>query len=112
MNKTFKQYEEIALSTNISKNGFHMELAQKTLGLTGESGEVAEKVKKFIRGDFNLNVPENKASMVKELGDVLWYLTVIANLMGSSLEQVAEANNVKLLDRLNRNKIQGDGDNR
>ncbi len=82
------------------------------LGLAGESGEVAEKVKKLIR-DKNMQMDEEfKQTMVKELGDVLWYISQIATEMGLSLEDIAQGNIDKLQSRLERNKIKGDGDNR
>ena len=77
------------------------------LGLNGESGEIAEKVKKHIRDDKELG--EN---IEKELGDVLWYLAQLCSVLGTDLGTVAETNLDKLLDRKERGKIKGDGDNR
>lgn len=77
------------------------------LGLTGESGEYAEKIKKLIRdGTF---VREDTA---KELGDVLWYLTRSANELGYSLDEIAKMNIEKLQSRKERGVLQGSGDNR
>lgn len=77
------------------------------LGLTGESGEYSEKVKKLIRdGSFD---PEAAA---KELGDVLWYLTRSANELGYSLEQIASMNIEKLTSRRDRGVLKGSGDDR
>jgi len=82
-------------------------LTENTLGLCGEAGEVAEKIKKFFRDeDFS------KEDIVKELGDVLFYITALANHIGSDLQIVMNKNIEKLHDRLDRNKIQGSGDNR
>jgi len=82
-------------------------LTENTLGLCGEAGEVAEKIKKFFRDeDFS------KEEIVKELGDVLFYITALANHIGSDLQIVMNKNIEKLHDRLDRNKIQGSGDNR
>ena len=82
-------------------------LTENTLGLCGEAGEVAEKIKKFIRDeDFS------KEDIVKELGDVLFYTTALANHIGSDLQTVLDTNIKKLHDRKKRNKIQGSGDNR
>ena len=76
-------------------------LTENTLGLCGEAGEVAEKIKKFIRDeDFS------KEEIVKELGDVLFYITALANHIGSDLQIVMNKNIEKLHDRLDRNKIQ------
>ena len=82
-------------------------LVENTLGLVGEAGEVAEKVKKFYR-DNEISSDE----IVKELGDVLFYVTALANHLGSNLQQVANANIKKLHDTSDRNKIKGSGDNR
>ena len=82
-------------------------LIENTLGLVGEAGEVAEKIKKFFR-DENFS----KEEIVKELGDVLFYVTALANHIGSDLETVMNKNLDKLHDRKSRNMIQGSGDNR
>ena len=78
-----------------------------TLGLCGETGEIAEKVKKQVR-DNNVNRHE----VAKELGDVLWYLANLANDIGYNLDEIANINIEKLTSRKERNKIQGSGDNR
>ena len=83
-----------------------------TLGLTGEAGEVAEKVKKVIRDEFGAFTPEHEEAIAKELGDVLWYVTAVARDLGFTLEKIAEINHDKLLDRLVRRKLGGSGDNR
>ena len=78
-----------------------------TLGLCGEAGEIAEKVKKQVR-DNNFNRHE----VAKELGDVIWYLDNLANDIGYNLDEIANINIEKLSSRKERNKIQGSGDNR
>jgi len=78
-----------------------------TLGLCGEAGEVAEKVKKQIRDGVFSNY-----ELAKELGDVLWYLSNTANDIGYSLKEIANLNIDKLTSRKNRNVIKGSGDNR
>lgn len=90
-----------------------------TLGLVGEAGEVAEKVKKHLRGDPAHNPMEHddivarNNEVIKELGDVLFYLTWIANYHGYTLEHVLHTNINKLTDRKERNgTLRGDGDNR
>jgi len=83
-----------------------------TLGLAGESGEVVEKIKKLVR-DKNGAVDEKvKQEITEELGDVLWYLSQLATELNLSLDEIANENLKKLFSRLERNKIQGDGDNR
>jgi NTP pyrophosphatase (non-canonical NTP hydrolase) len=83
-----------------------------TLGLAGEAGEVAEKIKKVIRDDGGEMTAERKKELEKELGDVLWYLSQIATELGLSLDEVAEKNIEKLYSRLERGQIKGSGDNR
>lgn len=81
------------------------------LGLAGESGEVCEKVKKLIRGDYELD-DKFKLSLKYELGDVLYYIARIADEVGISLTDIAVSNQDKLEDRTSRGVIQGSGDNR
>ncbi len=83
-----------------------------TLGLAGESGEVVEKIKKLIRDKNGVADEKVKQEITKELGDVLWYLSQLATELGLSLDEIADENLKKLFSRLERNKIQGDGDNR
>jgi len=83
-----------------------------TLGLVGESGEVAEKIKKILRdknGKFDF---ESKLALKKELGDVLWYLSNLCDELNFSLGDVAINNLEKLNLRLSRGKISGSGDDR
>ena len=94
-------------------------LAIATLGLVGEAGEVAEKVKKHLRGDEAHNPLEHadivarNEEVIKELGDVLFYLSWVAQYHGSSLEGVMFENQRKLNKRLADNgTLRGDGDNR
>ena len=87
-------------------------LMSQVLGLVGESGEVAEKFKKLLRDSHGELSDETKAELVKELGDILWYVNSVAHLLGSSLEEVARLNNEKLASRKARGVIKGSGDNR
>jgi NTP pyrophosphatase (non-canonical NTP hydrolase) len=109
MINTFNQYEEVVSGTAIYPEaglGSMMALSYVALGL-GEAGEVQGKVKKYIRdGVFE------KREVMKELGDVLWYVTAMAKELGYSLQDVAEINAVKLLSRKERGVISGSGDNR
>ena len=84
----------------------------KVFGLSGETGEVCEKFKKILRDKQGKLSPEDKKEIVKELGDVLWYLSAIARYMGIEFQEVAETNIDKLQSRLERDKIHGAGDNR
>lgn len=82
-------------------------LIYSVLGLTGEAGELANKVKKTIR-DGNVSVDE----LAAELGDVLWYVSAVADNLGFKLEYIAETNLNKLRNRAERNAIKGSGDDR
>ena len=82
------------------------------LGLVGESAEVAEKVKKIIRDKNGELSDETKAELVKELGDILWYVNAVAVMLGSDLSKVADSNLQKVLSRKERGMIHGSGDNR
>ena len=83
-----------------------------TLGLTNEAGEVAGKIKKVFRDKDGVISEETRQALKAELGDVLWYLAQVATELNLSLDEIAEYNIAKLLDRQARGKIQGDGDNR
>jgi NTP pyrophosphatase (non-canonical NTP hydrolase) len=83
-------------------------LIENTLGLVGEAGEVAEKVKKYLRD----NTKVSQKEIVKELGDILFYTTALANYFYSNLPEVMETNMDKLNDRVKRGVIKGSGDNR
>ena len=83
-----------------------------TLGLTGEAGEVAEKVKKVLRNDHGEMSDDKKEAIKYELGDVLWYISQTARILGYSLEEVAQGNIDKLADRKKRGVIASEGDNR
>jgi NTP pyrophosphatase (non-canonical NTP hydrolase) len=83
-----------------------------TLGLCGEAGEVADKVKKVLRdqgGDFS---SAHTQAIALELGDVLWYVAQLADELGFSLQAIAELNLEKLQSRAARNVISGSGDER
>ena len=80
-----------------------------TLGLCGEAGEFAEKVKKKYR---TVPLVPEPITMAKELGDVLWYVARLAALYGFSMTQIMAYNVDKLESRLLRGVLQGEGDNR
>jgi NTP pyrophosphatase (non-canonical NTP hydrolase) len=85
-------------------------LAYVSLGLAGESGELANKVKKILRGDANR--AELELAALAELGDVLWYVAALATELGTSLEYVARLNQDKLAGRQVNGTLKGNGDNR
>jgi len=87
-----------------------------TLGLAGEAGEFAEKIKKLMR-DKDIHKPsqvtdETKQEVLKELGDVLWYTAQLATEFGVDLNEVADMNIKKLRSRMDRGVLGGSGDNR
>lgn len=83
-----------------------------TLGLVNEAGELAGKVKKIFRDKGGVVSEEDRQALKYELGDVLWYMAQIATELNIDLQDVADANLEKLFSRLERGKIQGDGDYR
>jgi NTP pyrophosphatase (non-canonical NTP hydrolase) len=107
----FKDYQEKSRVTakypNLGSN-----FVYPTLGLSGESGEVAEKIKKVIRDKEGVIDDETRELIKKELGDVLWYVSQLATELGLSLDEVAQHNIQKLYDRMERGKISGNGDTR
>ena len=107
---TFNEYQDLAKTTAIYPE--NVKLIYPVLGLCGEAGEVAEKVKKLYRDSKGEIAPEFKDNLKKELGDVLWYLSAVAGDVDLTLEEIAEANYQKLKDRKERNQIHGSGDNR
>ena len=83
-----------------------------TLGLTGEAGEVADKVKKVIRDRGGVFDADTREAIKLELGDVLWYVAQLASELGYDLNEVANANLQKLSSRAARGRIGGSGDQR
>lgn len=83
-------------------------LVENTLGLVGEAGEVAEKIKKYLRD----NTKVSQKEIIKELGDVVFYATALSNYFYSNLSEVMQTNMDKLNDRAKRGMIKGSGDNR
>jgi NTP pyrophosphatase (non-canonical NTP hydrolase) len=83
-----------------------------TLGLANEAGEVAGKIKKIFRDKGGVITDADREALSSELGDVLWYLAQVCTELGISLEEVADKNLEKLLSRLQRGKIGGEGDDR
>ena len=95
---TFKEYQELAKTTatypNIGNNYVY-----PTLGLAGETGEVAEKIKKIIRDNNGIIDSEKKEEIAKELGDVLWYLAQLGTELKLDFNYIAEKNLEKLKSR-------------
>lgn len=112
---TFDEYQEKAIATLTSNHAFgdvDAQLLDQVLGLVGESGEVAEKFKKVIRDKQGALSDEDKAEIIKELGDILWYVNSVSTLLGSSISEVAAKNIEKVHSRKARGQTHGSGDNR
>lgn len=109
---TLDEYQKEALVTAIWSGDQLKDLSHWVLGITGEAGEIAEKVKKIIRDNDGNVSADNKKELVKEMGDVLWYLAVLCEHLGYKFDDVGTVNISKLRDRQKRDKISGSGDNR
>jgi len=107
---TLNEYEQFALATAIYGEG--QKITYPTLGLAGEAGEVADKVKKVLRDYDGVFTDELKLNIAKEIGDVLWYIAALSRDLGFTLEEVAKMNIDKLESRKQRNMISGSGDDR
>ena len=99
------QYQSAAAKTAMYKHNH--KILYPALGLAGEAGEVANKVKKMLRDD-NLD----KNAIASEIGDVLWYAAMLSKDLNIELHDIAMKNLEKLYDRKERGTIQGDGDER
>lgn len=114
------EYQKLARRTlTLSKNKTKKELiedlllARIALGILGEAGEIAEKVKKYLRGDISKD--ELRELVAPEIGDQQWYLNILCdhkNGLNLSMEHILMDNIKKLKDRKKRKKIRGSGDNR
>jgi NTP pyrophosphatase (non-canonical NTP hydrolase) len=111
----FSEYQTQARVTALYPNAGD-DFIYPTLGLVGEAGEFANKIKKLMR-DQQVFKPsevsaETKQEVLKELGDVLWYVSCIASEFDVELNDVAQYNLDKLRSRQERGTLNGDGDNR
>jgi NTP pyrophosphatase (non-canonical NTP hydrolase) len=106
----FNEYQEKSLITAIYPCEKGLEYT--TLGLVGEAGEIANKVKKIIRDNNSILSEEQAKSLGEELGDVLWYCAALAHELGVNLTDVASNNIKKLNSRKERGVIGGSGDER
>ena len=107
----FEEYQKKSRETAIYPNK-GSNFVYPVLGLVGESGEVAEKIKKILRDNNGIVDEEKREEIKKELGDVLWYIAQLATELGLSLDEIARFNIKKLQSRKRRNKLHGSGDNR
>lgn len=110
-NLTLSAYQQNAVYTAVYPNSHS--ITYPALGLAGEAGEVANKVKKFIRDGYDKEeFEQKKIDIAYELGDVLWYCAALARDLDMDLGHIAEHNIKKLQDRAKRGTLQGDGDKR
>lgn len=107
---TLNEYQDGARTTAIYPK--EREIIYPTLGLTGEAGEVADKVKKVIRDNNDEFSAEKKHQIALELGDVMWYAASLAHDLGYTLEEICQMNLDKLASRMQRDRIHGNGDER
>lgn len=109
--KDFDEYQrkckQTAIYPNIGKNFIY-----PTIGLMGEAGEIANKVKKVIRDDKSKLRKEKVKELSSEVGDVMWYVAQLCTELGLKLSDVVKGNVEKLSYRAKENKIKGSGDNR
>lgn len=108
---TFSEFQERARKTAIYPNVGN-NFVYPTLGLAGEAGEVANKIKKIIRDKKDASSQVFKQELKGELGDILWYVAQIATEFNLDLDAIADYNLIKLSSRMERNVVSGDGDSR
>jgi NTP pyrophosphatase (non-canonical NTP hydrolase) len=102
----FNEYQEWVKTMKVYPE--QHKIVYPAFGICGESGEVAEKVKKWLRGDKELD----KAELAKEASDILWYIASLADDLGYTLQDVVDMNIEKLSSRKERGVLKGSGDNR
>jgi NTP pyrophosphatase (non-canonical NTP hydrolase) len=105
------EYQDRALETAIYPNR-GTNFTYPALGLAGEAGEVADKLKKVIRDNDGILTDAVRDAVASELGDVLWYVSVLASEINYSLDEIMAKNLAKLNSRKERGVISGSGDNR
>jgi NTP pyrophosphatase (non-canonical NTP hydrolase) len=109
---TFDEYQKQALTTAHNSYEPLMQQTIWAMGIAGEAGEVIEKWKKVVAYKEGKISDDDVADLAKELGDVVWYIAVMADSLGLSFDDVMQRNVKKLQDRKQRDVIKGAGDNR
>ena len=109
---TFDEYQKRAITTNLVKDDRFKELMQQVLGLGDEAGEVLALFKKWIRDHDTDPAKLDVETVKKELGDIVWYVAVVAHDLDLSFDDIVRANIEKLADRQKRGVLGGSGDNR
>ena len=111
----FDEYQEKAAKYDLATATMDLKdpgFIEKVLGLVGEAGETADKIKKLIRDKDGVASEEDCGLIVKELGDTLWYIAAVSRYLGVPLSEVASGNINKLESRWQRDKLHGEGDER
>ena len=111
----FDEYQSRAAKYDLSETTADLKAVgfiEKVLGLVGEAGETADKIKKILRDKDGVVSDDDRGLIVKELGDILWYVASIARYLNVSLSEVASGNIDKLESRWQRNELHGEGDER
>ena len=109
---TFDEYQKQALTTAIFNPDPLMDKTIWAMGISGEAGEVLEKWKKIVAYQEGKISDQDLGEIKKELGDVVWYVALLADSLGLSLNDVMQLNLEKLASRKKRNTQKGAGDNR
>lgn len=109
---TFDDYQKQALTTALNNPDSLMNKTIWAMGVAGEAGEVLEKWKKIVAYKDGEISAEDLQELAKELGDVVWYIAVMADSLGLSFDDIMQRNVEKLKSRKARNVIKGQGDNR
>lgn len=109
---TLNEYQKLALKTALNHPESIMDKTIWVMGIAGEAGEVVEKWKKIVAYKDGVISDEDLHQLKKEMGDVVWYVAVLANSLGLSFEEVMQHNVEKLQDRMKRGVTKGEGDNR
>lgn len=104
------EYEEIVKETAVYPSTHR--ILYPALGMAGEAGEVANKVKKIIRDGIDAQPEDWRTQIAKEIGDVLWYCAALAHDLNVPLSVIAAQNKDKLLARKKKGTLKGSGDDR
>lgn len=107
---SFEEYGEFVRGMKIYPEEY--KVIYPALGLVGEAGEIAEKIKKVLRDNDGEWTDTTKAAILDELGDPLWYIAALADDLGFTLQDVIDNNVTKLTSRKLRGVLRGSGDSR
>ena len=108
----FDEYQKQALKTRVTHPDELMNKTVWVMGVAGEAGEVVEKWKKIVAYKDGKISEDDLRELAKELGDVVWYVAILADSLGLSFGEIMQNNLDKLASRQNRGVLKGKGDNR